>query len=72
MGLIRKDLDVPALAKSYETYGANALSLVTDKKFFQGDISFLSEVKKEVALSILRKDFIIDFLQLLELEFKFY
>ncbi len=59
-GVIRTDFDPVKIARTYEKNGATCLSILTDKKFFQGDDNFLKTVKKEVFLPILRKDFIID------------
>ncbi|MCQ9208424.1 MAG: indole-3-glycerol phosphate synthase TrpC [Omnitrophica bacterium] len=59
-GVFREHFDPVAIAQSYQAAGACALSILTDKIFFQGDIAFLKLVKKAVKLPILRKDFIID------------
>jgi len=65
-GLIRKDFDPVALARTYESAGADALSILTDESFFQGHLSYLTHVKQITALPILRKDFIIDPYQIYE------
>ena len=65
-GIIRKDFDPYALAREYSENGASAISILTDKKYFQGDIRFISDVRASVFLPILRKDFIIDSYQLME------
>jgi len=54
------------LAEIYEKYGASAISLVTDEKYFQGSLKDLHNVKSCVALPLLRKDFIIDEYQIVE------
>lgn len=59
-GILRQDFDPVGIARIYEAAGASALSIITDKKFFQGDLTFLKAVKDAVNLPILRKDFIID------------
>lgn len=59
-GVIRADLDVPFIARLYKTNGASAISVVTDKPFFQGDISWIKIIKQEVSLPVIRKDFILD------------
>jgi indole-3-glycerol phosphate synthase len=65
-GVIRKDFDPYALAREYAENGASAISMLTDKKYFQGNIRFISDVRASVSLPILRKDFIVDSYQLME------
>ena len=65
-GLIRKDFDAIAIAREYEAGGASALSVLTDEKFFQGKIDYLKLIRDAVRLPLLRKDFIIDELQIYE------
>ena len=59
-GVIREKFNPVDIARSYEEYGAACLSILTDKKFFQGDDKFIKAVKSKVSLPVLRKDFIID------------
>jgi indole-3-glycerol phosphate synthase len=59
-GIIRDPFDAPALAKSLETAGAAALSVLTEGEFFGGSLKNLRDARKEVALPALRKDFIFD------------
>ena len=59
-GLIRKDFNPVAIAKIYEACGADAISVLTDEKYFQGRLEYLTQIKKAVSLPVLRKDFIID------------
>ncbi len=66
LGLIRNDFNPSKIARIYAENGASAISVITDKKFFQGDIKFLTEVKAIVNLPVLRKDFIIDPYQIYE------
>jgi indole-3-glycerol phosphate synthase len=68
-GLIREKTDPTNIGITYERAGASAISLLTDRKFFQGDIACLPNLKMAVTLPILRKDFIIDEIQLLEASF---
>lgn len=65
-GIIRKDFNPAELAKVCVENGAGALSVLTEEKFFQGKLDYIPEVKKMVAVPILRKDFIIDEYQILE------
>ncbi len=65
-GLLCPDFDPVALARDYEEGGASAISVLTDEKFFQGNISFLTEIRRNAALPLLRKDFIIDHFQVEE------
>lgn len=65
-GNIAEYVDPISIAEVYEKAGAKAISLLTDKKFFKGDLKNLPRVKKAVNLPVLRKDFIIDEIQLLE------
>ena len=58
--------DLLKRAKEYEKAGADAVSIITEKHFFKGDISFISKVKQHVSLPILQKDFIIDPVQIYE------
>ena len=55
-----------AIGRAYEKAGAAAISLLTDKKFFRGDLKYLPLLKQAVSLPILRKDFIIDEIQIIE------
>ncbi|MGC4376295.1 indole-3-glycerol phosphate synthase TrpC [Fictibacillus sp. Mic-4] len=59
-GIIKENFVPVDIAVSYEKAGADAISVLTDERFFQGSNHYLTEIKKAVALPILRKDFIID------------
>ena len=65
-GILCEDFDPVRIAKDYEEIGINAISVLTDRKFFQGDITILKRVRETVSLPLLRKDFIIDEIQVLE------
>jgi indole-3-glycerol phosphate synthase len=65
-GTIRDTGNPTDIAITYEKAGAAAISFLTDKLFFNGDIKNLPIVKKAVSLPILRKDFIIDEIQVRE------
>jgi len=63
-GIIRPDFDPLRIADSYYRGGANAISVLTDEQFFQGSLQYLAAVRKSVPLPVLRKDFLIDILQI--------
>ena len=65
-GVIAPNFDAIQIAREYETAGAAALSVLTDEKFFQGRIEYLQQIRDAVKLPLLRKDFIIDELQIYE------
>ena len=65
-GNIREDFDPVAIAKAYEKAGAAAISCLTDMHFFGGNINFITQIREEVRLPVLRKDFIIDEYQIWE------
>ena len=58
--VIRNDFQPVALARSCAEGGARALSVLTDREFFQGDLDYLREIRRAVDIPLLRKDFIID------------
>ncbi len=59
-GVIREDFDAVAIARVYQKCGADAISVLTDEKYFQGKLEYIKQIKEVVDLPILRKDFIID------------
>jgi len=65
-GLIREDFDPVAIAQAYEKCGANAISVLTDEKYFQGRLEYIDRVHRAVNLPVMRKDFIIDIWQVYE------
>ncbi len=65
-GLIRQDFDPAAIAKAYHTNSAAAISCLTEEKYFQGSLDYLTQIHHAVPLPLLRKDFIIDEYQLYE------
>jgi indole-3-glycerol phosphate synthase len=60
VGPIRPGADPAEIARAYTEGGASALSVLTDKQFFDGDISYLAKARHASPLPILRKDFLID------------
>jgi indole-3-glycerol phosphate synthase len=65
-GVIRKKVNPVEIAKAYELGGASAISVLTDRTYFQGENRFLTRVKEAVRIPVLRKDFILDECQLVE------
>jgi indole-3-glycerol phosphate synthase len=65
-GLIRADFDPVELAKAYENAGADCISVLTDEQYFQGNNTYLTAIRQQVKVPILRKDFTIDFRQIYE------
>jgi indole-3-glycerol phosphate synthase len=63
-GVICPEFDPKAIASSYEEVGAEAISVLTDEKFFQGTLDYLILVRQTVKLPVIRKDFIIHELQI--------
>ncbi len=65
-GVIRADFDPDSIARAYEEGGASCLSILTDQDFFQGSLNYLKSVREFSSLPIIRKDFIIDPIQIFE------
>lgn len=65
-GLMVRDYDPAALAKTYAQAGASAISVLTDARHFQGSLEHLRDVKEVVKVPVLRKDFIFDPYQIYE------
>lgn len=63
-GLLCPNFHPVDLARTYELYGAAAISVLTDQRFFQGELDYLSQIKQAVGLPVLRKDFIFDAYQI--------
>lgn len=63
--LFSKD-SIEKLAKIYEEYGASAISVITEEKYFHGNLKDLQKLKNCIRIPLLRKDFIIDEYQILE------
>jgi indole-3-glycerol phosphate synthase len=65
-GTIAADFDPLTIARGYEKAGANALSVLTDEKYFQGRLEYLTLIREQVDIPCLRKDFIIHEAQIFE------
>ncbi|MGL1931792.1 MAG: indole-3-glycerol phosphate synthase TrpC [Desulfotalea sp.] len=65
-GIICHDFDPVKIAKNYQESGAQAISVLTDKDFFKGDLLYMMQVRRQVSLPVIRKDFMIDELQIKE------
>ena len=65
-GLIRADFDPVAIAKDYAAHGASAISVLTEERFFQGDLAYLEQIHGSVTVPLLRKDFMLDPYQIVE------
>lgn len=65
-GLISADFDPVVIGKTYEAAGASAISVLTDEKYFQGSLAYMSQVRENVEIPVLRKDFMLDEVQIYE------
>lgn len=65
-GVIAVDFPYVDIARDYQAAGADAISVLTEPDFFQGSNEFLTDIKEQVTIPVLRKDFIIDAIQIYE------
>jgi indole-3-glycerol phosphate synthase len=65
-GIIASDFNPLSQAREYARGGAHALSVLTDEKYFHGHLTYLRQIREQVDLPLLRKDFILDELQVYE------
>ena len=65
-GIIKADFDPLTIAKAYELGGADAISVLTEPHYFQGNLEYLTQIRRYVPTPLLRKDFIVDEYQILE------
>lgn len=65
-GVIRSNFDPVFLAQTYATHGAAAISVLTERRFFQGSLEYLRLIRAQVPLPLLRKDFLFDPYQVYE------
>jgi indole-3-glycerol phosphate synthase len=70
LGLLRPEFaekfDYLGIARSYHEHGASAVSVLTDKEFFQGDLSYLAEIKRALPIPALNKEFMVGDVQFYE------
>jgi indole-3-glycerol phosphate synthase len=65
-GVIKEDFDPVVIAQSYANSGANAISVLTEPHYFQGNLEYLTQIRRYVPTPLLRKDFIVDKYQIVE------
>src|SRR5437763_7990642 len=65
-GVIVESFDPVAIARNYARAGVEAISVLTDERFFQGHLNYLKLIRGQVPQPLLRKDFILDPLQIME------
>ncbi|AFH50094.1 Indole-3-glycerol phosphate synthase [Ignavibacterium album JCM 16511] len=65
-GIIQNNFNHIRISEAYQSAGADAISVLTDEKFFKGHLNFLSDIRKQTNIPLLRKDFLIDEYQILE------
>jgi indole-3-glycerol phosphate synthase len=65
-GLIREDFDPVEIAKIYESAGAACISCLTDEPYFKGKLEYLTAIRSNVSIPVMRKDFILDRYQVTE------
>jgi indole-3-glycerol phosphate synthase len=68
-GVIRQDFNPQEIAKIYQDAGVQAISILTEEDFFQGNTSYINEIKSVADTPILRKDFILEPYQIYESRF---
>src|SRR5258705_1818658 len=66
LGRIRDDFDPVAIAAGYTAAGAAAISVLTDERFFEGSLDYLSAIRGAVDVPLLRKDFLFEPYQVYE------
>ncbi len=65
-GVIKEDFDPLVIAQEYSNNGANAISVLTEPHYFQGNLEYLTQIRRYVPTPLLRKDFILDKYQIVE------
>lgn len=65
-GVIAESFEPVTIATNYERAGAEAISVLTDEQFFQGRLEYVAQIRDAVGLPLLRKEFILDQVQIAE------
>src|SRR3989338_1712974 len=65
-GIIKPNFNHISIAKEYDRAKVDAISVLTDRRFFKGSLDFIREVREVVKVPLLRKDFIVDSYQIYE------
>ncbi len=65
-GIIREDFEPLSIALGYQAGGANAISVLTEPHYFQGNLDYLTLLRRHTNIPLLRKDFIVERYQLIE------
>lgn len=65
-GVIKEDFDPLLIAQAYSNSGANAISVLTEPHYFQGNLEYLTQIRRYVPTPLLRKDFILTKYQIVE------
>jgi indole-3-glycerol phosphate synthase len=68
-GIIREDFSIPAIVNAYRDAEVQAISVLTEEDYFQGNLSYISEVRNLIEVPVLRKDFIFEPYQVYESRF---
>ncbi|ALA58710.1 indole-3-glycerol phosphate synthase TrpC [Nitrospira moscoviensis] len=70
LGLLRPEFEAKfdhvAIARAYHEHGASAVSVLTDKEFFQGDLAYLADIKRALPIPVLNKEFMVGEIQFYE------
>lgn len=65
-GVIRQNFNLEEIARNYQEAGVQAISVLTEEDFFNGNLAYLNQVKNVVSMPVLRKDFILESYQVYE------
>ena len=65
-GVIAESFEPVTIARNYARAGAQAISILTDEQFFQGRLEYVAQIREAVGVALLRKEFILDEVQIIE------